>query len=80
MAFSLTPGPFVRPSPLRPLAMRPLPGEEGWTMRELLLEGIRAKISMADAAAAAPDGEAARVESRPGPQRKLPQEGYCSPR
>jgi len=49
-------------------------------MRELLLEGIRAKISMADAAAAAPDGEAARVESRPGPQRKLPQEGYCSPR
>ena len=31
------------------MVARPLPrGEEGWTMREPLLEGIRAKISMAD--------------------------------
>jgi hypothetical protein len=30
------------------MAARPLPGEEGWTMREPLLEGIRAKISMAE--------------------------------
>ena len=29
-----------------PMAARPLPGEEGWTMREPLLEGIRAKISV----------------------------------
>src|SRR5713101_5778428 len=40
-----------------------------WTMREPLLEGIRAKIS------AAPDGEAARVTTRPGPQGRPPPEG-----
>jgi len=46
-------------------------------MREPLLEGIRAKISVAKlCAAAAPDGEAARVTTRPGPQGRPPPEGY----
>jgi len=47
-----------------------------WTMREPLLEGIRAKVSVANSvAAAAPDGEAARVTTRPGPQGRPPPEG-----
>jgi hypothetical protein len=51
------------------------------SLREPLLEGIRAKISRTElCATAGPDGEAARVASRAGPQRKLPQAGDRPPR